>query len=266
MSTKEYLKQLGVRDLPPRTVPFDPGYDAPTVAAHLRQSSHLMAGLKLSMACWQIAREEETLHKIDACRENGVCPCVGGGPLEVAAKQGLLREYMELCSKLGIGRVEAGEGFIQNDLRPKEIVAMASDLGMELQFELGEKHSGAFTEADVSKLLQQGDEWLAAGASQVVIEAREDASGVGLFDEKGAFNGVLADRFMENFGVEFVVFEAPTKYSQFELIRHFGANVSLGNVRLEEVLRVEIYRRGLHSDAFQYEHLQPSLIVPTDVE
>jgi phosphosulfolactate synthase len=28
-------------------------------------------------------------------------------------------------------------------------------------------------------------------------------------------------------------------------------------VRLEELLRVEIYRRGLHSDAFQREHLRP---------
>jgi phosphosulfolactate synthase len=33
--------------------------------------------------------------------------------------------------------------------------------------------------------------------------------------------------------------------------------VQLGNVRLEEVLRVEIYRRGLHSDAFRRENLRP---------
>jgi hypothetical protein len=28
-------------------------------------------------------------------------------------------------------------------------------------------------------------------------------------------------------------------------------------VRLEELLRVEIYRRGLHSDSFGIEHLRP---------
>jgi phosphosulfolactate synthase len=30
-------------------------------------------------------------------------------------------------------------------------------------------------------------------------------------------------------------------------------------VRLEEVLRVEIYRRGLHSDAFEKENLRPRI-------
>jgi phosphosulfolactate synthase len=33
--------------------------------------------------------------------------------------------------------------------------------------------------------------------------------------------------------------------------------VQLCNVRLEEVLRVEIFRRGLHSDAFGIAKLRP---------
>jgi phosphosulfolactate synthase len=33
--------------------------------------------------------------------------------------------------------------------------------------------------------------------------------------------------------------------------------VGLCNVRLEELLRVEIYRRGLHSDAFDKSNLRP---------
>jgi phosphosulfolactate synthase len=49
------------------------------------------------------------------------------------------------------------------------------------------------------------------------------------------------------------VFEAPTKPNQFALLRHFGDQVALSNVRLEELLRVEIFRRGLHSDAFDAE-------------
>jgi len=34
--------------------------------------------------------------------------------------------------------------------------------------------------------------------------------------------------------------------------------VRLSNVRLEELLRVEIYRRGLHSDAFGRPNLRPN--------
>jgi phosphosulfolactate synthase len=42
---------------------------------------------------------------------------------------------------------------------------------------------------------------------------------------------------------------------------HFGPHVRLCNVRLEEVLRVEIYRRGLHSDAFSKPNLTPGHMV-----
>jgi phosphosulfolactate synthase len=57
-----------------------------------------------------------------------------------------------------------------------------------------------------------------------------------------------------------VMFEAPTKPSQFALIDHFGPQVRLCNVRLEELLRVEIYRRGLHSDSFCRDNLRPQVV------
>ncbi|MGZ4430999.1 MAG: phosphosulfolactate synthase, partial [Gaiellales bacterium] len=63
------------------------------------------------------------------------------------------------------------------------------------------------------------------------------------------------------FGLQHVLFEAPNKASQFALLDHFGRDVHLCNVRLEEVLRVEIYRRGLHSDAFGNPRLSPTLPV-----
>ena len=134
---------------------------------------------------------------------------------------------------------------------------MANDLGLDVQFELGKKHSGAFDEDTVESLIEQGRRWLDAGALQLVIEARESACGVGLFDGEGKFNPAYADRFVEAFGHDVVMFEAPNKPSQFALLDHFGREVHLCNVRLEELLRVEIYRRGLHSDAFAKDNLRP---------
>jgi len=89
------------------------------------------------------------------------------------------------------------------------------------------------------------------------VEARESAKGVGLFDDDGNFDSTLADRFAREFSLPLLMFEAPTKPSQFALLDYFGPEVRLCNVRLEEVLRVEIYRRGLHSDAFSKESLRP---------
>src|SRR4029453_13659948 len=93
---------------------------------------------------------------------------------------------------------------------------------------------------------------------QLVVEARESAAAVGLFDDRGGFQSELADRIGAAFGPDGGLFEAPTKPSQFALLRHFGPDVPLCNVRLEELLRVEIYRRGLHSDAFGQDNLRPS--------
>ncbi|MDQ3812298.1 MAG: phosphosulfolactate synthase, partial [Chloroflexota bacterium] len=126
-----------------------------------------------------------------------------------------------------------------------------------VQFELGKKHGGPFSNQVLEQLIVHGRSWLDAGAAQLVIEARESAMGVGLFDAQGALQCAFADRLVEAFGHRALMFEAPDKRSQFMLLNHFGREVHLCNVRLEELLRVEIYRRGLHSDSFGIGHLRP---------
>lgn len=256
-STSEYLRLIGVPDMPGRTSPLDPGYDPATLESHLEQSGHLISLLKISMACWQVADEKATRKKVDAARRLGVQVGTGGGPFEVAAYFGKVPEYFDLCADIGANRIEAGQGFIENDLNPREIVALASERGLEVQFEIGNKHGGTFTPEVARELIDRGKGWLDAGAKQIVVEARESAQNVGLFNSGGEFDSRLADAFAHAYGMEVAVFEAPTKSSQFALLNHFGPEVHLSNVRLEELLRVEIYRRGLHSDAFKHDNLRP---------
>ncbi|UCG61164.1 MAG: phosphosulfolactate synthase [Candidatus Zixiibacteriota bacterium] len=255
--TWDYLRMIGVPDLPPRTSPFDPGYDPLTLESHLEQSSHLISVLKISMACWQVASEKATRRKVQAARKLNVPVCTGGGPFEVAVTFGKLGEFLDLCADIGVTRIEAGEGFTDTHLDPNHIVKMAADRGLEVQFEVGKKHGGSFGDKIVQELIDQGQRWLDAGAKDIVIEGRESAESVGVFDAKGNMNAKLAERFASAYGLERTVFEAPDKPSQFAFLNHFGPEVHLSNVRIEELLRVEIYRRGLHSDAFQYHNLRP---------
>jgi phosphosulfolactate synthase len=250
MTTAEYIELVGVRRLPPRTCPLDPGYDPESVASHLRQSGHLMTSLKISTAGWLIADEDATRHKFAAARSHGVATVTGGTPFEVAVHQGLLPEYLDLCADLGADRVECARGFTEPDLSAEEIVGMAAERGLGMDVELGGKHSGAFTPQVVDDLVEEGRRWLDAGAHFLVIEARESAQDVGLFDSAGNFSAVAAERFADAFGFDALLFEAPNKPSQFAMLDHFGPDIQLSNVRLEELLRVEIYRRGLHADAF----------------
>ncbi len=256
-TTQAYLRHIGVPEIPPRTSPFDPGYDPLTLESHLEQSAHLISTLKISMACWQIANEGATRRKVDAARRLGVPVCTGGGPFEVAATFGKLNEYLDLCADIRMTRIEAGEGFTELRFSPQEVVKMADERGLEVQFEVGKKHEGTFTADVIGELIDQGKKWLDAGAKQIVVEARESAQDIGVFGTKGEFDPKAADRFAKAFGLDVAIFEAPNKPSQFALLNHFGPEVHLSNVRIEELLRVEIYRRGLHSDAFQHDNLRP---------
>ena len=252
-----FLDSIGVAEVLPKTSPFDPGYDPYTLEGHLQQSAHLMSTLKISMACWMIADESVTRHKIAMAKAHGVESVTGGGPFEIALAQGKLREFFEMCAELGVARVECGEGFTELDQNPSEICALAKDYGLGVQFEVGKKHGGAFDDATVSALIDQGNAWLEAGACQIIIEGRENAADVGLYAADGKINYGHPERFIDAFGFDVASFETPTKETQFALLRHFGTEVEICNVRIEELLRVEIFRRGLHSDAFQIEKLRP---------
>ena len=228
-----------------------------TLEAHVAQSAHLIEILKLSMACWMVASESATRKKLAAAKKHDLPTVTGGGPFEIAVVQGELQGYLDLCGGLGFTRIECGEGFTDLSLDPADIVRQAEARDLEVQFELGKKHDGAFSGHVVEELIEQGRRWIDAGAVQLVVEGRESAQSVGLFDDDGALDYTLADRFAKEFGLDRVVFEAPTKPSQFAFLNHFGPEVKLCNVRLEEILRVEIYRRGLHSDAFAEDKLRP---------
>jgi phosphosulfolactate synthase len=256
--TSGYLNLIGVRNLRPLTSPFDPGYDSLTLESHLEQSAHLIAILKISMACWQIASEVSTRKKVDAAKRLNIPTCTGGGPFEIAMHFKKLPEYLDLCAGIGFTRIEAGEGFTDLNLKPHEVIKMASQRGLEVQFEVGKKHEGTFTSDVVGELIDQGKGWLDAGAKNIIVEARENAQDIGVFGSKGEFDAHAADRFASAFGLDVTIFEAPNKASQFAILNHFGPMVHLSNVRIEELLRVEIYRRGLHSDAFQHDNLRPT--------
>jgi phosphosulfolactate synthase len=252
-----YLHEIGVRELAPATCPFDPGVAPVVLESHLDQSAHLMLSLKISMACWMIADESATRRKVRAARKAGVRVSTGGGPYEVAVAQSRLPRYLDLCADVQFDAIECGSGFTDPRLPPDEVVRMAAQRELEVEYELGKKHGGEFDEGQLPDLIADGARWLDAGARRLIVEARESAAAVGLFDLSGQLNIELAEQLVDAFGLSTLVFEAPSKRSQFALLDHFGAEIQLANVPLAELLRVEIYRRGLHSDAFANPTLRP---------
>lgn len=252
-----YLCAIGVSKMAAATCPFDPGIAPAVLESHIEQSSHLILSLKISMACWMVADQSATRRKIEAVKRAGISTMAGGGPFEVAIAQRQLPAYLDLCADVGFDRIEAGSGFTDFGGSPEEIVRAAAERGLGVEFEIGKKHDGPFDMRTLTELEREGHRWLDAGAGRLIVEARESAADIGLFDAAGRLATDLADQLVRTFGISMLVFEAPTKPSQFALLDHFGPTVQLGNVRLDELLRVEIYRRGLHSDAFANPRLCP---------
>ncbi len=247
---RAFLDALGIARLSPRSFPFDPGYDAATVESHLEQSHLLISSLKLSMATWLLIEPDALARKVRAARDRNVPVTAGGGMFEVALDRGCLDEYLAVCQQVGLTGIEAGQGFTRTGPEPGRVVAAAARRGLTVSYEIGGKHDGPFDEAVIKALVEEGGKWLDEGATHLVVEGRESAADVGLFNATGQLNTVLADTLADEFGLHRLVFEAPTKPSQFALLRHFGPEVALGNIRLEELLRVETFRHGLHSDAY----------------
>src|SRR5207244_697743 len=109
--TKDYLVAIGVPEIAPSISPFDPGYDPVTLESHLDQSAHLISILKISMACWMVAKEAATRRKVAAAQKHHVPTVTGGGPSEGAVAQGQLSAYLALCADIRLTRIERGEGF-----------------------------------------------------------------------------------------------------------------------------------------------------------
>jgi phosphosulfolactate synthase len=253
----EYLDDLGVADLPASSCPFDPGLAPLVLESHLAQSAGLILSLKISMACWMVADARAVRQKLAAAAALGVQTSAGGGPYEVAVAQGCLPAYLDMCADVGFDAIECGAGFTESMVDPGDVAAMVDERGLLFDYELGEKHGGEFSSRALAAMIDDGHRWLEVGARRLVIEARESAQGIGLFDAAGALDTSHATRLVDEFGLARLVFEAPTKSSQFALIDHLGPNVRLGNIPMDELLRVEIYRRGLHSDAYANPLLQP---------
>jgi phosphosulfolactate synthase len=60
----------------------------------------------------------------------------------------------------------------------------------------------------------------------------------------------LIKEISEHVKLENVIWEAPLKSQQVWFIKHFGANVNLGNIAPNEIIPLESLRQGLRGDTF----------------
>ena len=84
----------------------------------------------------------------------------------------------------------------------------------------------------------------------VIIEGRESGKNIGIYDEKGNIKDDDLLAIKENTPKNKIMWEAPNKNQQVELILKLGNDVNLGNISFDEIISVTTLRKGLRGDTF----------------
>lgn len=189
--------------------------------------------------------------KIGLIRSYGIDVYPGGTFLEVAITQGALNGYLDRAKSIGFTCIEVSDGTIT--LSPTErwrAIQAARDLGLVVITEVGKKDGEI--ELEPAEAIRQIEADLAAGAARVIVEGRESGKGVGVYDQDGKLKADYPEQIMAGVAdATKIMWEAPLKSQQEELIARFGSDVSLGNIAPSDVLAVESLRRGLRGDTLR---------------
>jgi phosphosulfolactate synthase len=195
--------------------------------------------------------------RVDLVRKNGLITSAGvlvmpGGTfLEVSVWQKTWPAYLERARGLGFTAIEVSDGTIEIDRATRRaVIRRALGLGFRVVTEVGKKDPAEALPVEAVHALIRED--LENGAFKVIIEAREAGRGVGIFDKEGKTRTDEVDRILAGgAAADDLVWEAPLKNQQQDLILRFGVNVNLGNIPPEEVLALEALRQGLRGDTLK---------------
>jgi phosphosulfolactate synthase len=198
---------------------------------------------------WGTSYVTRNLEKKIALYRSFATPVVCGGTLfEAVVARGKIDQYKRWLVDQRFSHVEISDGTIE---LPRErkldlIAEFASDF--TVMSEVGSK------DAEVNYAPYLWVQWikeeLEAGAWKVITEGREGGT-AGIFRPTGEMRTGLVDEIAHEIDVGDLIFEAPTKASQAWFVRHFDAEINLGNIPPEEVIPLETLRLGLRADTLR---------------
>jgi phosphosulfolactate synthase len=246
------LRTPGFLHLPARTVKprttgllhvLDDGMSVPEARQHLTVAGPLIDIWKFG---WGTAYIDQNLEeKLELLDQHGVRACTGGTLLEIAWAQGAVSQFLAWATAVGFPCVEVSCGTVTLTRAEKSSLISVAAQRFGVLAEIGRKDAGASVLAGQWAADAEAD--LGAGAEYVVTEGR-DSGTVGLYEPDGSVRADVADAVVAAIGAGRVLFEAPQRAQQTWLIRRYGANVNIGNVRPGASLSVEALRLGLRSD------------------
>jgi len=207
--------------------------------------------IKLGWGTSRIMPESLIKKKIRLYRDNNILISNGGTLFEIAYIQRKVDEFFNYAKKIGLNSIEISDGSVNiNRNERTEIIRKAKSMGFKVFSEIGKKDPLEDAKFTMDYRIDEARADLESGSSKVIIEARESGKGIGIFDKEGGIKEDITRTLVKNIGLKNILFEAPIKSQQVYLILNFGPDVSLGNIKPEDVIPLETLRRGLRGDTF----------------
>jgi phosphosulfolactate synthase len=185
--------------------------------------------------------------KIKIYKKAGTIPYFGGTLFEAFIIRDMYEEFVRFVEENEIDLVEISDG--SYDIKHSRKLDYISQMAKRVTVisEVGSKKKD---------VVYSPDEWVAmmkseldAGSVKVIAEARESGT-TGIYNDDGSINHSIICTISDNVKLENVIWEAPQKSQQAWFIKHFGANVNLGNIAPTEIIPLESLRCGLRGDTF----------------
>jgi phosphosulfolactate synthase len=185
--------------------------------------------------------------KTSVLKDAGIGFYFGGTLFEHFVWTGRLADYLALVERTGATHIEVSNGTIPLDQATKAGYVRRLAGVRPVLSEVGYKDADRSARLSPTDWVDAIKEDLAAGAAMVITEARESGrSGIARADGRMREDVLVA--VLNAIDPAYVMFEAPTKDLQVELIRTIGPAVNLGNIATTDVIGVETLRRGLRGD------------------
>ncbi|WP_147536138.1 phosphosulfolactate synthase [Bacillus marasmi] len=194
--------------------------------------------------------------KIELYKQFNVIPYCGGTLFEKSYLQQKIPQYIRYLKILGIDWVEVSNGTIDIPLEERLSLISILKKDFHVMSEVGSKDCNK--DFPVSKWKEEIQILLDAGCEYVITEGR-DSGTAGIYGKNGEVKSDLIQELVKDIDYKRLIFEAPTAKHQMYFIQQLGANVNLGNVKIQDAVILEAQRQGLRSETFYLEDSECTL-------
>ena len=231
------------------TMVLDKGLGYHAAQDLMEYTSEYIDIIKLGWGTHRLCSEEVVRRKIQLYTDNSILVSNGGTLFEIAYLQRKIDDFFEYAHQIGLSSVEISDGSIRISREARsEIIRKCKNMGFEVFTEVGKKDPLEDARLTIDYRLKEAKSDLDAGATKVIMEARESGKGIGVYDKEGKIKEDMVQKLTEGIGLKNIMFEAPEKSQQVYLIVNLGPEVNLGNIKPEDVIPLETLRRGLRGD------------------